>query len=143
MRRDEQISLVVIGLAALVALFVIIPAQIDDSEIATVSPRLVPQLCAGGIFLLALYKFITTLKLAKPGFLVSFKHYRLLGTALAMLVAGTFTMQWLGFWISAGLIVAGAMTLTGERHPIRIVVFAVCLTVVTWFVMNQVGIYIT
>ncbi len=142
MHRDEQLAYIVLCVAAVIFFFFVIPAQIQESEIATVSPRLVPQICTVLIFVLSLYKLLTTLRIAQPGFEISLKSYRLLGTAIAIPAVATFLMQWTGFWVGAGLIVAGCMVFTGMRSPVRIGLFSVGLTVVTWFLMDTAGLYI-
>lgn len=142
MHRDEQIIYAVLCVAGIVFYVFIIPAQIQDSEIATVSPRLVPQLCTILIVVLSLYKLLSTWVLARPGYLLSLGNYRRLATALAIPTAGAFIMQWTGFWIAAGLIVAGCMTYTGIRNPLRIGLFAIILTVVTWYLLDRAGLYI-
>ena len=153
MKRDEQISYLVLCALMLLVIFWVIPTQIvtpPNAFEATVSPRLIPQICAWSIFALSLYKFVSTLHLAEAETIIKWEDYRLLFIGLAIIVAGTLVMQgvrWMGarpfaFWAGATLITAGSMWMSGIRSWRNIILFSVGLSVATWFLLTLANIYI-
>lgn len=153
MKRDEQISYIVICVAMLLVIFWVIPTQIVAREgafQATVSPKLIPQICAWVIFALSLYKFVSTLHLAEAGTIIKWEGYRLLFIGLVIIIAGTLVMQGiraaglrpLAFWVGATLITAGSMWMTGVRKWQTIILFSVGLSVATWLLLILGNIYI-
>lgn len=142
MQRDEQVVFGVLAAASVVFYFFIIPAQIQDPDWVTVSPRLIPQACAIGIFVLSIYKLLTSLKFARPGLTVAPRSYLVLLACVALPLAAAIAMRWVGFWIPAGVMVAACLVLTGMRQPIWVVGFSVALTGATWFLLDLAGLYI-
>lgn len=153
MKRDEQISYLVICALMLLVIFWVIPTQIvtpPNAFEATVSPRLIPQICAWSIFVLSAYKFVSTLHLAEAGVIIQREGYRLLGIGLVIIIAGTLVMQGIraaglrqfAFWVGATLITAGSMWMTGVRNWRNIALFSVGLSVATYFLLILGNIYI-
>lgn len=153
MKRDEQISYIVICALMLLVIFWVIPTQIvtpPNAFQATVSPRLIPQICAWSIFVLSLYKFVSTLHLAEAGTIINPEGYRLLFIGLAIIVFGTLIMQGvrgiglrpLAFWVGSTVITAGSMWMTGQRHWRTILMFSVGLSVATYVLLTLGNIYI-
>lgn len=143
MHRDEQIFFVLLAVASVVFYFFVIPRQIADPDWATVSPRLIPQGCAILIFVLSIYKLVTSWKFAVPRALISLASYRVLLTAVAIPSIAAFAMQWTGFWISAAAMVAACLVLTGLRNPVWVIGFSVMLTGATWFLLDLAGLYVS
>lgn len=153
MKRDEQISYIVICAAMLLMIFWIIPTQIRIPEggvQATVSPRLIPQICCWGMFALAAYKYLSTLHLADGETLIKAENYRLLFTAIIIITVGTLIMQGVraagwrpgAFWVGATVITMGSMWMTGERRWHIIIGFSVILSGVTWFLLSLLRIFV-
>ena len=153
MKRDEQISYLVLCALMLLVIFWVIPTQIvtpPNAFEATVSPRLIPQICAWAIFALSLYKFVSTLHLGEAETIIKKEEYRLLFIGLAIIVAGTLVMQGvrevglrpLSFWVGATLITAGSMWMSGMRSWRNIILFSIGMSVVTWFLLSLGNIYI-
>lgn len=142
MYKDERISYIVLCVAMLLFLFWIIPNQIKAPESATVSPRLIPQLCGAAIFVLALYKWISTMRLPDQGTLITLANYRLLGLSLVLLTVVTVLMNWIGFWIGCGIIMVGAMQLAGARDWRWIALFCVGLVAGSWYLLGLANIVI-
>ena len=131
MRRDEQVFFAALCAASVIFLFFFIAAQIQESELVTVSPRLVPQLCAILIFLLCAYKLLRSLRTSVAGVRIPVGSYRIPGLALAIPTASAFLMQWLGFWVSAGLLLAACMVFSGSRNPFIVGGFSAALAAAT------------
>ena len=153
MKRDEQISYLVLSGLMLLVIFWVIPTQIvtpPNAFQATVSPRLIPQICAWLIFGLSIYKFVSTLHLSEEGTIIKWEDYRLLFTGLAIIIMGTLVMQAvramgarpLAFWIGATLITAGSMWMSGIRNWRNTILFSVGLSVATWFLLTLANIFV-
>lgn len=142
MHRDERTSYIVIIILMVIFLIWAVPTQIKNPETASVSPRLIPQICAWGILLLALYKYVSTLNKETLPAIISAENYKLLGKFLLLLTIGTFLMQWISFWISSILITGGSMWLTGERNWRIVVPFSIAVVVISGVVLRLLGIYI-
>lgn len=142
MHRDEQISYIVIAVAMILFLVWIVPTQIKAPDTATVSPRLIPQICAFSILGLAIYKFVSTLNMKRLSALITRNQYGVLGFGLAVITVSTVLMRWIGFWPGSVLIVAGSMLMTGARDWLRIVPYSVGLVAVTWLLLSFLGIFI-
>ncbi|MDO6732803.1 tripartite tricarboxylate transporter TctB family protein [Marinovum sp. 2_MG-2023] len=143
MTRDEQAFFALLAIGSAVFYFVIIPWQIADPDWATVSPRLMPQICAIGIFVLSLYKLATSLKIAIPEFSVSARSYGILAVCIAIPTLAALAMVWIGFWIPAAVMVAACLLLTGTRNPLTVIAFSVGLTGATWFLLDLAGLYVS
>ncbi|MDC0738922.1 tripartite tricarboxylate transporter TctB family protein [Cognatishimia sp. SS12] len=142
MHRDEQIFFILLAIASVIFYFVIIPWQIDDPDWATVSPRLIPQACAILIFVLSIYKLATTFRFRRAEVLVSADSYRTLAMVVAVPAIAALAMQWVGFWIPAGIMVAVSLLLSGQRNPLIVIGFALGLTGATWFLLDLAGLYV-
>ncbi|MEM7533992.1 MAG: tripartite tricarboxylate transporter TctB family protein [Chloroflexota bacterium] len=142
MHRDERTSYLVIVVLMVVFLAWAVPTQIKNPEMASVSPRLIPQICAWAILLLAVYKWVSTLNRERLPALITVENYKLLGQFLVMLTICTVVMQWIGFWISSILITGGSMWLTGERNPRILIAFSIILVAATWLILRPLGIYL-
>lgn len=142
MTRDEQAFFVLLAIGSAIFYFAIIPWQIADPDWATVSPRLMPQICAIGIFVLSIYKLATSLKTMIPGFRVSVKSYGILAICIAIPTLAAIAMLWVGFWVPAAVMVAACLVLTGTRNPIVVITFSVGLSGATWVLLDLAGLYV-
>ena len=153
MKRDEQISYIVICVAMLLMILWVIPTQIvlkESTFQATVSPRLIPQICCWGIFGLSAYKFLSTMHLADGEKIIRPEGYRLLATGVGIIIAGALVMQGVraaglrpaAFWIGATLITIGSMWMAGERNWRTIIGFSVILSGATWFLLSLARIFV-
>lgn len=143
MTRDEQAFFALLAIGSAIFYFLIIPWQIADPDWATVSPRLMPQICAIGIFVLSIYKLATSLKTAIPEFRVSANSYGILAICIAIPTMAALAMAWVGFWIPAGIMIAACLLLTGTRNPLTVIAFSAGLTGVTWFLLDLAGLYLS
>ncbi|MEM7802989.1 MAG: hypothetical protein AAF633_27615 [Chloroflexota bacterium] len=153
MKRDEQISYVVLCVSMLVFLFWIIPTQIvvpEDGFQATVSPQLIPRICGWAIFGLSFYKLVSTYHLADGETIIKADGYRLLFIGVGIIIVGTLIMQGvravglrpLSFWIGATVITIGSMWMSGIRSWRDILLFSVGLSGVTYFLLSLANIYV-
>lgn len=142
MFRDEQIAYGLLCLAAVGFYAIVIPAQIQEPELATVSPRLIPQVCTALIFALSLYKLLATLRLGNGQFLISRSNYIYLAATLGILTLTCLAMYWIGFWVSIVVAVAVLQLLAGQRNLVVLPIYAVALVATSWFLMDLSGLYI-
>lgn len=157
MSKDEQYSYIFLLVASIIFLFWIVPNQIDVGENASVSPRLVPQILAIGIGLIATTQLIRSLlqkNLVRAEIIIKASSYRALAIVLAILVgiatiANAFPIITFGsiaigrFWIAAILLVPSMLLLTGVRNWRHILLYSVILIGVTFIFTLLTGIYIS
>ena len=142
MHRDEQFALGFLCLASLGFYFVVIPWQIEEPDWVAVSPAFLPRTCAILVFVLALYKLLSTLSLGTGTFLISRSNYLYLLGVLLLLGIATFAMYWIGFWASLGIALIPLQLVAGQRNPLSILLFAGALVGASWYLLELAGLHI-
>lgn len=142
MRRDEQIIYGLLCLASLGFYFVVIPWQIEEPDWVAVSPAFLPKLCTILVFVLALYKLISTYSLATSTYLVSRSNLMFLVGILALVAVATLAMYQFGFWACMAVLLVPLQLIAGQRNPIAIVVYSAALIGGSWFLLDLAGLYI-
>ena len=142
MSRDEQYSYGFLAILMLIFLIWIVPTQIKDPGNASVSPRLLPIICGGGILVLALGKLIGSFSVVEDRVVNSKEQYKVLGLALVFLTISTFLMTWLGFWVGAALAVIGSLWIAEERNWRTMGLYTVALIAISFFLTSLAGIYL-
>ena len=142
MAKSELISGVVLTIFGLALLAYIIPTQTSEGGDATISPALLPQICAVGITGLAV---LLTLKAAgrlrrglPAGTAVPRSEW---WSALAVLIAvsaAAIIFKWVSPGLSAALLVVGLMLYMGERRLWALIGFPAVLVVGAWFLFYRV-----
>ena len=142
MHRDEQFAFGALCLGALGFYFIVIPWQIEEPDWVAVSPAFLPRACAILVFVLALYKLLSTLSLATGSFLISRSNYLYLLGVLLVLGLATVAMYWIGFWASLGAALIPLQLIAGQRNPVFILMFAAALVGISWYMLELAGLYI-
>lgn len=133
MNKTDFISGAVFLAFGVLLLAVIIPWQIADPSRALISPRLMPQLCAIGIIILAIAQCIKALKENGAGKIIRFSRSELIALAG---VVGLFAVALLLFALTGPLlpaivlIVAPMLALGERRLWLLLLLPAVCITFV-------------
>lgn len=142
MYRDEQIGYGLLAVAALGVYFIVIPWQIEEPDWVTMSPAFLPRICTVLIFLLAVYKLVTTLPIGNGDFLIGRGQYlRLLGV-LVILAGATYAMYSVGFWLAIGVALVPLQLIAGQRNPLIILGFASALVGVSWVLLRLADLHI-
>ena len=142
MAKSDLISGIVLTIFGLALLAYIIPTQTSEGGDATISPALLPQICAVGITGLAV---LLTLKAAgrlrrrlPAGTAVPHSEW---WSALAVLIAvsaAASIFKWVSPGLSAVLLVVGLMLYMGERRLWALIGFPAVLVVRAWFLFYRV-----
>lgn len=136
MYRDEQITYGLLAFAALGFYFVIIPWQIEEPDWVAMSPAFLPRVCTVLIFVLAVFKLLSTLRSGNGEFLISRMQYVRLFGVLALLAATAYAMYFVGFWIAIAVALIPLQVIAGQRNPIIVLGFAAALVGVSWFLLD-------
>ncbi len=142
MYRDEQIIYGLLCLAALGFYFIVIPWQIEEPDWVAVSPAFLPKVCAILVFVLALYKLISTLSLANGTYLVSRSNYLYLFGVLAIVLVATLAMYWIGFWVSMIIALVPLQLIGGQRNFLALAIYTAVLTGSCWLLLDLAGLHI-
>lgn len=142
MHRDEQFIYGLLCLASIGFYFVVIPWQIEEPDWVAVSPAFLPKLCTILVFVLALYKLLSTLSLASPTFLVTRKNLVYLIGILVLAAIATLAMFQFGFWVCLAVLLVPLQLISGQRNPVTIAVYTVALIGGSWFLLDLAGLYI-
>ena len=132
------LTLLVFGLALAV---LIIPIQIEESTDATISPRLLPQICAFALIFLSALLVVDTVR-RQPSPIqfspISLAELWAMIAIGAVFVVGIILFLYTGpLWSSAMLVVV-PMLLMGERRPVFLVAIPVCLILAAYGLIYQV-----
>ncbi len=132
------LTLLVFGLALAV---LIIPMQIEESTDATISPRLLPQICAFALIFLSALLVVDTVR-RQPSPIqfspISLAELWAMIAIGAVFVVGIILFLYTGpLWSSAMLVVV-PMLLMGERRPVFLVAIPVCLILAAYGLIYQV-----
>jgi putative tricarboxylic transport membrane protein len=132
------ITLLVFGIALAL---VIIPLQIEESTDATISPRLLPQICAWALIFLSALLVVNTVRhqpLVKQYSPISLAELGAMFAISAVFVVGIILFHYTGpLWSSAVLVVV-PMLLMGERRPVLLVAIPACLILAAYGLIYQV-----
>ena len=142
MPREEQITYGLLCLASIGFYFIVIPWQVEEPIDATVSPALVPRVCAILIFALSALKLGLSLRSAVEGAIMSARHYGfLLGTLLAIAFLA-YSMYWFGFWPCAFMVILVTQVIAGQTNPVKVLAYSAVLAGVSWWLLDLAGLYI-
>ena len=125
-------ELAVVGGAALVALFWIIPAYTTADPFVALQPSLVPNVCATAIFVLVLVQAWNEMRSGRSqqpesgGAAVNEHSWRSALGAMAITVAGVLAFHLAGLLATSLIVVPGLMLWLGERRYLRIAIVTLC-----------------
>lgn len=142
MYRDEQITYGVLALACLGMYFIVIPWQIEEPDWVSMSPAFLPRVCTALIFVLAVYKLITSLAVGNGKFLIGRGQYLRLLSVLILLAMATYAMYFVGFWLAIGVALIPLQIIAGQRNPMIILGYAGGLIAVTWALLKLANLHI-
>ena len=142
MPKSDLIAGIVLMLFGVVLLAFIIPTQTSEGGDATISPALLPQICAVGITVLALMlaaRAAGRLRRGEAAGVVVPNAEWL--AALAVLVAVSVSVAlfvWVHPAVAAGALVVGLMLYMGERRIVFLIAIPVVLLVGSWILFYKV-----
>lgn len=142
MYRDEQITYGVIALSAVLVYFVIIPWQISEPSWVSMSPAFLPRICAVLIFVLAIYKLLSTLPFGNGEFLIGRGQYLRVFGVLGILTASTIGMFYVGFWAALGLSLIPLQLMAGQRNWLTILLYAAALVAASFCLLRLANLYL-
>ncbi|MEM7118110.1 MAG: hypothetical protein AAF614_37110 [Chloroflexota bacterium] len=157
MSKDEQYAYIFLLIGSIVFLIWIVPNQIDVGENASVSPRLMPQLLAGGIGLISAFQLGRSFLekgLVRQEITINAESYRALALVIVLLwiiayIANILPVISLGFvaigrfWIASIILVPAMLLLAGVRNRRQIIWYTVILVGVAFVFTAVTGIYIS
>ena len=142
MPKSDLISGIVLMLFGLVLLFYVIPTQTSEGGDATISPALLPQICAVGIAGLAMlltFRAVGNLRRrVAAGKTVPMSEW---WSALAVTLGVTVSVAlfvWVNPAVAAGLLMVGLMLFMGERRVGFLIGIPLVLLVGAWFLFYKV-----
>ena len=130
---------------ALILYFVLIPVYIKPSPYGDVQERIVsskflPTVTAWAVGLLSLIMIFQT-EFGKRGKTntspLHIKIERPIVFGILLCIAYIILMYVFGFIISTLLVLAGLLTLFGERHPVKITLISICTTTFFYFIFAR------
>lgn len=156
MSRDEQIAYIILLVFSAIFLIWIVPDQIVDDESASVSPRLLPQILAGLIGLIAaiqLGRSLTNPSIVRPEFIIKPRSYGTVLLVSGVLAATTViinaapTLYFGGiavgsFWSGVVIMVPALLLISGVRSWWQILLYTVLLIGIVFFLTLITGIYV-
>lgn len=142
MHRDEQFIYGLLCLMSLGFYFVVIPWQIEEPDWVTVSPALLPRVCAILVFVLALLKLVTSFSSPVSRAMVTRANYTYLIGVLLIIALATLTMYWVGFWISMAGTLLVLQLIAQQRNPFVLIAFTAAMTGCSWLLLDLAGLYI-
>lgn len=141
---DAKVGLFIFAFFTFV-LLVIVPNQIKIEMQVASSPRLYPQLLIGIIIFLSVLMIVKPIikekKLiikesgSKPTAIITAPRIRVFIVILAF-ITYIWVIRWLGFLLSSGITLAFLMRFYGYRNKLIIILLAVLLPLVTYYVFQ-------
>ena len=142
MPKSDLISGIVLMVFGVVLLVFVIPAQTSEAGDASISPALLPQICAAGITALAaLLTFASVGKLRKgeaAGASVPAAEWWSGAVVLLTVTVCVVLFIWVNPALAAGLMIVGLMLYMGERRIGFLVGIPAVLLVGTWALFYKV-----
>jgi hypothetical protein len=142
MPKTDVVAGVFLTLFGLLTLFVLIPTQTSEGGDASISPALLPQICAIGITGLSiLLTFIGAGKLRRgeaAGQTVPHAEWYSAGAVLIAVIAGILLFKWFNPALAAGVMIVGLMLYMEERRLWLLVGIPTILIVGAWLLFYQV-----
>jgi tripartite tricarboxylate transporter TctB family protein len=144
MKTDTFIGIFLL-LFALVLYFVLIPVYIKPSPYGDVQERIVsskflPTVTAWAVGLLSLIMIFQTefgKKETNNTSPLRIKTEVPIVLGILLCIAYIILMHVFGFIISTLLVLAGLLTLFGERHPVKIILISICTTAFFYFIFAK------
>jgi len=141
MHKANLISGAALQIFGIALAFVIIPLQIEESTDATISPRLLPQICAWALIFLSALLVVNTVRhrpVVQQVSPISLAAFWAMVAISGVFVVGIILFLYTGpLWSSAVLVVV-PMLLMGERRPVLLVAIPACLILAAYGLIYQV-----
>ena len=141
MHKANLISGAALQIFGIALAFVIIPLQIEESTDATISPRLLPQICAWALIFLSALLVVNTVRhrpVVQQVSPISLAAFWAMVAISGVFVVGIILFLYTGpLWSSAVLVVV-PMLLMGERRPVLLVAIPACLILASYGLIYQV-----
>lgn len=141
MHKANLISGAALQIFGIALAFVIIPLQIEESTDATISPRLLPQICAWALIFLSALLVVNTVRhrpVVQQVSPISLPAFWAMVAISGVFVVGIILFLYTGpLWSSAVLVVV-PMLLMGERRPVLLVAIPACLILAAYGLIYQV-----
>jgi len=141
MHKANLISGAALQIFGIALAFVIIPLQIEESTDATISPRLLPQICAWALIFLSALLVVNTVRhrpVVQQVSPISLAAFWAMVAIVGVFVVGIILFLYTGpLWSSAVLVVV-PMLLMGERRPVLLVAIPACLILAAYGLIYQV-----
>lgn len=156
MSRDEQFSYIFLLVFSIIFLIWVVPNQIIAGENASVSPRLLPQILAGGIGSIAAIQIVRSVlfpSVLRPEFIIKRRSYVTVFLMVVVLAATgaiinavpTIYVNGIAvgrFWLGAVVMVPVLLFISGVRSWWQIPLYTILLIVIVFFLTQITGIYI-
>jgi len=142
MPKSDLIAGIFLTLFGLLALFVLIPTQTSSGGDASISPALLPQICAAGITGLAMLltaRAAGRLSRGQPaGQTVPNAEWLASAAVIVTVSASIAIFKFINPAVAAGLLIVSLMLFMGERRPWLIVGIPAVLLIGAWFLFYRV-----
>lgn len=141
MRKANLVAGALLFALSLALLFWIIPWQVEESFDGSVSPRLLPQICAAGIGVLAVILFLTNLRTPQdendplPITGQDLKALLVIGGLLAL---GIYLFTVTGPIVACTVLVTGILFAMGERRILPFILIPAILLSGSWVLFYKV-----
>ena len=141
MRMANLVAGALLFALSLALLFWLIPWQVEESFDGSVSPRLLPQICAAGIGLRAIILFVTNLR-ASPdtndALPVTGQDVKALLVIGGLLALGIYLFTIAGPIVACTVLVTGILFAMGERRILPFILIPVILLSGSWVLFYKV-----
>ena len=142
MPKSDLIAGVLLTLFGLLTLFVLIPTQTSSGGDASISPALLPQICAAGITGLAMLltaRAAGQLSRGLPaGQTVPNAEWLAAAVVIVVVSAGIAIFKLVNPGLAAGLLIVSLMLFMGERRPWLLIGIPAVLLIGAWFLFYRV-----
>lgn len=142
MPKSDVIAGISLTLFGMLALFVLIPNQTSSGGDASISPALLPQICAAGITGLAMLltaRAAGRLSRGLPaGQTVPNAEWLASAVVIVVVAASIAIFKFINPAVAAGLLIVSLMLFMGERRPWFLIGIPAVLLIGAWFLFYRV-----